>query len=99
MTAFGALPIQIGEHGAQVVPGLDVVCIQIDGLPKLKVAVVMIGLNNKGITRDEPADIAVGIEAICRRLKAKAPDRREGNKDKAQERWDGWCLCDLSLSF
>jgi beta-glucosidase len=48
----------------------------IDGLPKLKVAVVMIGVNNKGITRDPPKDIAVGIEAICDRLKQKAPQAR-----------------------
>jgi len=46
---------------------------EIDGLPSLKVAVVMIGVNNKGITRDKPADIARGIEAICSRLKAKVP--------------------------
>lgn len=46
---------------------------EIDNLPKLKVAVVMIGVNNKGITRDKPEDIAVGIEAICERLKAKVP--------------------------
>ncbi|NQT88689.1 hypothetical protein HQ560_18125, partial [bacterium] len=32
-----------------------------------------IGVNNKGITRDAPKDIAVGIEAICDRLKRKAP--------------------------
>jgi lysophospholipase L1-like esterase len=46
---------------------------EIDNLPKLKVAVVMIGVNNKGITRDKPADIAVGIDAICGRLKEKVP--------------------------
>jgi len=46
---------------------------EIDGLPKLKVAVVMIGVNNKGITRDKPEDIAVGIEAICGRLRKKVP--------------------------
>ena len=46
---------------------------EIDGLPDLKVAVVMIGVNNKGITRDPPEDIAAGIEAICARLKEKAP--------------------------
>lgn len=48
----------------------------IDRLPRLKVAVVMIGVNNKGITRDPPEDIAVGIEAICGRLKQKAPQAR-----------------------
>lgn len=46
---------------------------EIDDLPKVKVAVVMIGVNNKGITRDKPEDIAVGIEAICGRLKEKVP--------------------------
>lgn len=46
---------------------------EIDNLPKLRVAVVMIGVNNKGITRDKPEDIAVGIEAICARLKEKTP--------------------------
>ena len=49
---------------------------EIDGLPKLKVAVVMIGVNNKGITRDKPEEIAVGITAICERLKQKAPQAR-----------------------
>jgi beta-glucosidase len=49
---------------------------EIDGLPKLKVAVVMIGVNNKGITRDKPEDIAVGIEAICGRLKQKTPQAK-----------------------
>ena len=46
---------------------------EIDGLAKLKVAVVMIGVNNKGITRDKPEDIAVGIKAICGRLRKKVP--------------------------
>lgn len=46
---------------------------EIDDLPTVKVAVVMIGVNNKGITRDKPEDIAVGIEAICGRLKEKVP--------------------------
>jgi lysophospholipase L1-like esterase len=46
---------------------------EVDGLSNLKVAVVMIGTNNKGITRDKPADIAIGIEAICDRLRAKVP--------------------------
>jgi len=45
----------------------------IDGLPKLKVAVIEIGTNNVGITRDPPEDIAKGIEAICERVKQKAP--------------------------
>ncbi len=48
----------------------------IDGLPNLKVAVVMIGVNNKGITRDKPADIAAGIEAVCKRIKSKAPQAK-----------------------
>jgi lysophospholipase L1-like esterase len=42
---------------------------EIDGRPKLKVAVLMIGVNNMGITRDKPEDIAVGVEAICGRPK------------------------------
>ena len=46
---------------------------EIDGLPKLKVAVIEIGTNNVGITRDPPEDIAKGVEAICKRLKQKAP--------------------------
>jgi len=46
---------------------------EIDGLPKLKVAVVMIGVNNKGINRHKAEDVAAGIEAICQRLKQKVP--------------------------
>jgi len=46
---------------------------EVDGLPKLKVAVVMIGVNNKGINRHKAEDIAAGIEAICGRLKQKVP--------------------------
>lgn len=46
---------------------------EVDGLPKLKVAVVMIGVNNKGINRHKAEDIAAGIEAICGRLKKKVP--------------------------
>lgn len=49
---------------------------ELDDLPKLKVAVVMIGVNNKGINRHKPEDIAVGIEAICHRLKLKAPQAK-----------------------
>gem|GEM_PF-1011788 len=49
---------------------------EIDGLPKLKVAVIEIGTNNVGITRDPPEDIAKGVEAICKRLKQKAPQAR-----------------------
>jgi len=45
----------------------------IDGLPKLKVAVIEIGTNNVGITRDPPEDIAKGVEAICERVKQKTP--------------------------
>ncbi|NQU22416.1 MAG: GDSL family lipase [Candidatus Nealsonbacteria bacterium] len=46
---------------------------EIDGLPKLKVAVIEIGTNNVGITRDPPQDIVKGVEAICERVKHKAP--------------------------
>ncbi|HUU90611.1 MAG TPA: GDSL-type esterase/lipase family protein [Phycisphaerae bacterium] len=49
---------------------------EVDGLPKLKVAVVMIGVNNKGINRHNAEDIAAGIEAICGRLKKKVPHAR-----------------------
>jgi lysophospholipase L1-like esterase len=49
---------------------------EIDGMPDLKVAVIMIGVNNKGITRDGPEEIALGIEAICGRVKAKAPQAK-----------------------
>ena len=48
----------------------------IDGLPKLKVAVVEIGTNNVGITRDPPEDIAKGVEAICERVKQRAPQAK-----------------------
>ena len=46
---------------------------EVNGLPKLKVAVVMIGVNNKGINRHKGEDVARGIEAICRRLRKKVP--------------------------
>jgi beta-glucosidase len=46
---------------------------EVDGLPKLKAAVIEIGTNNEGITRDPPEGIAKGVEAICGRLKQKAP--------------------------
>jgi beta-glucosidase len=49
---------------------------EVDGLPKLKAAVVMIGVNNKGINRHAAEDIAAGIEAICGRLKQKVPQAR-----------------------
>ncbi len=49
---------------------------EVDGLPKLKAAVVMIGVNNKGINGHTAGDIAAGIEAICGRLKAKVPHAR-----------------------
>jgi len=49
---------------------------EIDGLPKLKVAVIEIGTNNEGITRDPPNDIVKGVEAICGRLKQKAPQAK-----------------------
>ena len=52
------------EHGA------------VDNLPSLKVAIVMIGVNNKGINRHKPEDIAKGITAICETLKAKAPQAK-----------------------
>jgi lysophospholipase L1-like esterase len=48
----------------------------IDGLPKLKVAVIEIGTNNVGITRDPPEDIAKGVEAICEKVKQKAPQAK-----------------------
>jgi beta-glucosidase len=46
---------------------------EVDGLAKLKVAVVMIGVNNKGINRHAAEDIASGITSICERLKQKVP--------------------------
>ncbi|MFC1806112.1 GDSL-type esterase/lipase family protein [Planctomycetota bacterium] len=49
---------------------------EVDGLPKLKVAIVMIGVNNKGINRHPAREIAVGIESICGRLKRKAPQAK-----------------------
>jgi len=49
---------------------------ELDGLPKLKAAVIEIGTNNVGITRDRPEDIAKGVEAICERVKQKAPQAR-----------------------
>ncbi len=48
----------------------------IDGLPNLKVAVVMIGTNNQGITRDSPEDTAKGVEAICGRVRQKTPQAK-----------------------
>lgn len=56
---------------------------EIDDLPKLKVAVVMIGVNNKGITRDKSEDIAVGIEAICGRRNSDA-EYPEQSRDPLQ---------------
>jgi lysophospholipase L1-like esterase len=52
------------EHGA------------VDGLPQLKVVVVMIGVNNKGINGHKGDDIAAGIAAICERLKKRAPQAK-----------------------
>jgi len=49
---------------------------EVDGLTKLRVAVVMIGVNNKGINRHKAEDIAEGIKAICERLKQKVPQAR-----------------------
>ncbi len=49
---------------------------EIDNLPKLKVIVVMIGVNNKGINRHQGADVAQGITAICERLRKKAPQAK-----------------------
>ena len=48
----------------------------VDGLPKLRVAFVMIRVNNKGITGDKPEEIAEGIKAICQRLKEKVPQAK-----------------------
>ena len=41
-----------------------------------KVAVVMIGTNNTGHRKDEPEDIALGIEAILEQLKSRLPDTK-----------------------
>ena len=49
---------------------------EMDNLPKLKVVVIEIGTNNQGITRDPPEDIAKGVEAICGRVKQKAPQAK-----------------------
>jgi len=49
---------------------------ELDNLPNLKVAVIEIGTNNVGITRDPPKDIAKGVEAICERVKQKAPQAK-----------------------
>ena len=49
---------------------------EVDGLPKLRVAVVMIGVNNKGINRHKGEDVAAGIKAICGRLQKKVPHAR-----------------------
>ena len=46
---------------------------EIDGLPKLKVVVVEIGVNNKGINRHTEGDVEKGIIAVCEALKQKAP--------------------------
>ena len=46
---------------------------ELDNLPALKAVVIEIGTNNEGITRDSPEDIAKGIEALCGRVKQKAP--------------------------
>lgn len=48
----------------------------VDDLPDLKVAVVMIGVNNKGINRHKGEDVAAGIAAVCGKLRAKAPHAR-----------------------
>lgn len=48
----------------------------LDGLPNLKVAVIQIGTNNQGINRHEPEDIAKGIEAVCEKVKQKAPQAK-----------------------
>lgn len=49
---------------------------EVDNLPRLKVVVVMIGVNNKGINRHGAEDIARGIEAICERLKKRCPQAK-----------------------
>ncbi len=48
----------------------------VDKLPNLKVAVVMIGVNNKGINRHKDEDVAAGILAVCKKLKEKAPQAK-----------------------
>ena len=48
----------------------------VDGLPRLKVVVVMIGVNNKGINGHKGADIASGIASICESLKKRAPQAK-----------------------
>ena len=45
----------------------------LDDLPKLKAVVIQIGTNNQGINRHPPEDIAKGIEAVCDKVKQKAP--------------------------
>ena len=49
---------------------------EVDGMPKLKVVVVELGVNNKGINRHSDADIEKGIIAVCDALKQKAPQAR-----------------------
>ena len=49
---------------------------EVDDLANLKVAIVMIGVNNKGINRHKARDVAAGITAICGRLKKRAPHAR-----------------------
>jgi len=49
---------------------------ELDNLPKLKVAVIEIGTNNQGINRHPPEDIAKGVEAVCERVKQKAPQAK-----------------------
>ena len=48
----------------------------VDKLPNLKVAVVMIGVNNKGINRHKDEDVAAGIIAVCQKLREKAPQAK-----------------------
>lgn len=49
---------------------------EMDGMNDLRVAVIQIGTNNQGITRDPPPDIAKGIKAICDRIQQKTPQAR-----------------------
>ena len=49
---------------------------EIDNLPKLKVVVVEIGVNNKGIDRHVERDVEKGIIAVCEALKRKAPQAK-----------------------
>jgi lysophospholipase L1-like esterase len=49
---------------------------EVDGMTKLKVVVVELGVNNKGINGHTEADVEKGIIAVCEALKQKAPRAR-----------------------